>query len=362
MMVLFYFSCFVMVIYCIFIAVNIYYVQTEFPKVRNVKQKLSIIIPCRNEGDNIGHCLRSILHQTLPYSQYEIIIVDDFSEDDTVKIANEFKARLPLTVLHNSIAGKKNALMTGIAYAVNDIIITTDADCTMAPGWLSSMLQIFHAGQLNMLCGPINFNNSPSLFQQLQQTESAAIVGISAVMLDKRKPATCNGANLMFSKSIFNRISGYGSHSELATGDDDLLMHGFYAHDAGKVAYTLNYNAMVHTKASTGLMQFLQQRTRWLSKRKYYVYKWNNYLQALVIAQLAAFYFVFVFGIMTGSLLALCMVLNKFIFDLMFGIQLKKVFNFRFWQILLMPFFELYILLVMLYGLFFKKKWKGRTL
>ncbi len=348
--------------YCIFIFKVSIAMETNFSKSDLVKSKVSIVIPCRNEATNIGKCLRSIAQQTLSIYQFEIIVIDDFSEDATYKIATEFVNNLPLTVLKNTIAGKKNALSMGIEYAVNDIIITTDADCTMENQWLSNMLFSFEQKQLNMLCGPINFNDSSSLFQQLQQTESAAVVGISAAMMAMQKPATCNGANLMFKKSIFNQLNGYNHHKALASGDDDLLMQTFYNYDKKKVAYHLNLNAMVYTNACLGLKEFLNQRIRWLSKRKFYAYPWNQYLQLFILMQLMAFYYLFILAISTHSIIAIGLLINKLLFDLLLGIKLRNIFTFKYLLILLMPFYEIYIIVVLLYARFSKVKWKGRPL
>ncbi|MDI1235046.1 MAG: glycosyltransferase [bacterium] len=353
-------SIFIVLIYCFFIGYIITHIKLNFSKSESPIAKVSILIPCRNEAKNIANCLRSIAWQTLPINQYDIIIIDDFSEDDTVKIATEFKNKLPLTILHNSMPGKKNALALGINHAVNDCIITTDADCTMEKDWLKSMLYSFENRNLKMLCGPVNLKSDGSFFQNLQQTESAAIVGISATMLNIRKPATCNGANLMFSRAAFKELNGYGNHQQLASGDDDLLLHTFYRQDATRVGYELNYNAMVYPAACKNFAEFLNQRSRWLSKRKFYAYPWNSRLQGLIVIQLLTFYSLLIIALSTGHLLAIALILNKYLFDLMLGVKLKRVFNFKYLQILLMPFYEFYIVIVLVYARFSKIKWKGR--
>lgn len=350
----------VILVYCLFIAYITANIGLSFSKNELPVTKLSILIPCRNEANNIGKCLRSIARQSLPMQQYEVIVIDDFSEDETVKIVSEFKNKLPLTIIHNSMPGKKNALAIGINHAQYDCVITTDADCTMEKDWLKTMLYSYEKGSLNMLCGPVNLKTDASFFQGLQQTESAAIVGISATMLRKQMPATCNGANLMFSRQVFKQLNGYANHRQLASGDDDLLLHAFYNLDPIKVGYELNYSAMVYPDACNGLIEFLNQRGRWLTKRKYYLYPWNERLQQLVALHLVAFYTLLIVFITTGNLIALAFILNKYLFDLMLGIKLKRTFNFRHLQILWMPFYELYIPIVLVYARFTGTKWKGR--
>jgi glycosyltransferase involved in cell wall biosynthesis len=358
--IIFIIAALVILVYCLFIGYIIAHIQNNFSKSDWPQTKVSIIIPARNEADNIANCLHSIALQTLPQVQFEIILIDDFSEDNTVKIAMAFKNKLPLTILNNHMPGKKNALALGINHASYDTILTTDADCTMDREWLKTMLSIYEKEGLNMLCGPVNLIADGSFFKALQQTESAAIVGISATMLQKQMPATCNGANLMYSKTVFMQLNGYKHHLQLASGDDDLLLHAFFNQSADKVGYTLNYHAMVNTAASVSFKTFIHQRSRWLSKRKYYAYPWNAHLQKLVVVQLIAFYYLLFYAINTHSLLAIAFILNKYMFDLMLGTQLKMSLNFRYLQILLMPFYELYILFVLLHARFAKAEWKGR--
>lgn len=361
MTILFLLSILTIVLYsCFMLYVSFNFKKSLIDKKR-FSEKITVIIPCRNEELNIGICLNAILRQSMQKQQFEVIVVDDFSEDDTLKVAGQFMDTLPLRVLKNKVPGKKNALSLGIENSLNEIIITTDADCTMSAEWLNTMLSEFMQGQLNMLCGPVNFNDTDSLFEQLQRTESAAIIGISAVMLNAGRPATCNGANLMFSKQIFNQLEGYKSHLLLATGDDDLLMQEFYRLNPSKVRYALNKNAMVYTEASPDFDSFLHQRIRWLAKRKHYIYPWNSYIQMLVFFQLLAFYILLVYFIFTFSFLAILSIVLKYISEIVFGIRLQSVFRFRLIYIFRIPFFESYIFRLLFLSQSIRAKWKGRA-
>jgi biofilm PGA synthesis N-glycosyltransferase PgaC len=357
MNLLFILAVLVMGVYCAFII----WVAVNFkvtPAVKgNISDSVSIIIPCRNEAENIMTCLASIGRQSIGKNRFEIILVDDFSEDNTVELAGRYSVEFPLTILKNRNPGKKNALNLGIAYSQNDTIVTTDADCTMHPDWLSTMLNEFSDRKLSMLCGPVRFNDSGSVFERLQQAESMAIIGISAVMLNTGKPATCNGANLMFSKSVFNDIGGYGKLISLHTGDDDLLMHDFYGLDQSRVGYSMNIEAMVNTQSCTDLRGLLNQRARWLVKRKHYRYGWNGGIQMLVLCQ-----FLLIGSFFISGFWALAMIIVKFTCELIYGLRLKPAFRFNYALILLMPFFQCYILLLFLKSWFIIPHWKGRKL
>jgi glycosyltransferase involved in cell wall biosynthesis len=103
--------------------------------------KVSIIIPGRNEEQNIGRCLDSILDQTLPKTQVEIIVVDDGSSDKTASIVRTyFEKNVRLLQLSDEAGGKKAALTKGIETASHPLIVTTDADCIYPNNWLNTLL------------------------------------------------------------------------------------------------------------------------------------------------------------------------------------------------------------------------------
>jgi len=103
--------------------------------------KVSIIIPARNEEQNIGRCLDSLLDQTLPKTQIEIIVVDDGSGDSTSSIVRTYAEKnVRLLQLSDEVGGKKLALTKGIEIASHPLIVTTDADCIYPNNWLNTLL------------------------------------------------------------------------------------------------------------------------------------------------------------------------------------------------------------------------------
>lgn len=84
-------------------------------------QKVSIIIPTFNSADTLGSCLKSIKEQT--YAPIETIIVDNYSEDETVSIAQNYEAK----VIQQK-AGMPKARNIGIKYSTGEIIFSVDSD------------------------------------------------------------------------------------------------------------------------------------------------------------------------------------------------------------------------------------------
>ncbi len=100
------------------------------PSVTEPQIKISIIIPARNEEENIGTLLAALQQQTYPANLLEIIVVDDHSTDGTVKVVQQFSSVRLLQLKEDNINSyKKKAIETGIAAATGELIVTTDADC-----------------------------------------------------------------------------------------------------------------------------------------------------------------------------------------------------------------------------------------
>ena len=107
------------------------------PSVLSPKTKISIIIPARNEEDNIRQLLQALQEQTYPASFFEVIVVDDHSTDGTAGVVQQFPAIKLIHLKDDNINSyKKKAIETGIAAATGELIVTTDADCLPSPGWL----------------------------------------------------------------------------------------------------------------------------------------------------------------------------------------------------------------------------------
>lgn len=229
---------------------------------------ISVIIAARNEEKLIGRCIESILAQDYPKEYYELIIIDDHSVDNTAAIAASYPGvkviSLQLGEQFNSY--KKKAIAEGIKASVGELIVTTDADCTMGKRWLHTLVSYQAKHQCNMLAAPVSFYEESSWFERIQTAEFLFINGTGAGAIGIKMPFSCNGANLMYRKSIFNELGGFQGIDHLASGDDELLMHKVDYAYPGTVGFLKNPEAIVYTHAKPTLSEFLQQRKRWASK------------------------------------------------------------------------------------------------
>jgi glycosyltransferase involved in cell wall biosynthesis len=126
---------------------------------------ISVVIPTFNEEENIAQCLVSLRHQTVPASEYEIIVVDGGSKDRTCDIARKYADNV-FVQKSPKVGGARN---DGIVAAKGDIVATTDADCILPPAWLATIKKGFEDPAVVQLYGPVypietGLRNSLSLF------------------------------------------------------------------------------------------------------------------------------------------------------------------------------------------------------
>lgn len=324
------------------------------------KLGVSIVVPFRNEADNLLPCLEAIAQQTNCDFPYELILVNDHSDDNSLQVINAYPASYDIKTITSQGEGKKAALLCGIQAAKYPIIHTIDADCRMGKQCLSTMHHMFAEGDLRMLCGLVSYE-AKGVFGSLQQAESVALVGISAFMLNSGRPATCNGANLMFSKAMFEHVGGYGTDQKLSSGDDDLLMQTFATYQPDKVKYATIPNAVVYTTAETSIKAFVSQRMRWTSKRRSYKYYYNTILMLMLLCKQLAFWLAFVVATIFGSPWLYLINLVILMSDALLYVRFRQMLPLKWFTLVLMPFYQLYIFIIPVLNLLVRNTWKGRT-
>ncbi len=136
------------------------------PPVLSAKTKISIIIPARNEEENISHLLQALQEQTYPASLFEVIVVDDHSTDATAGIVQQFPAVKLIHLKDDNINSyKKKAIETGIAAATGELIVTTDADCLPSPDWLKIIATYKEEKKSVFIAAPVVINCNTSVLQ-----------------------------------------------------------------------------------------------------------------------------------------------------------------------------------------------------
>lgn len=235
---------------------------------------ISVVIPVRNEAENLPHLLADLAHQTYPH--FEVIVADDSSTDNTVARVRELTPTLPyplqlLTLTDEpTLAPKKRAIAQSIRLAKGELIVTTDGDCRVGPDWLLSFATFYEQHQPKMITGPVTFTYPTGIFSSLQTVEFASLIGSGAATLALGMPTMCNGANLCYEKRVFEEVNGFAGIDQVASGDDELLMHKIAEQFPGQVRFLKNPAVIVRTAPHQNWRAFYQQRKRWASKWRAY--------------------------------------------------------------------------------------------
>ena len=278
--------------------------------------KVSILVAARNEANHIGKTIKALLAQDYPSVLFEIIVINDHSTDQTGAIVTSFASDgVKLINLNEEKAlnsYKKKAIQTAIAQSTGDLIITTDGDCSMGVNWLKTIISFYEAHDFKMISSPVTYFDEQNIFEKCQTLEFSYLIGLGASTIGNKKPTTCNGANLAYERKAFDEVKGFKGIDDLASGDDELLLHKMAAKYNNKIGFLKSTDAIVYTRAKPTLTDFIQQRKRWASKSTRYKNK------AIVFLGLT----VWLFNLSIIGNAVLAMVFPNSLFWQIFGVQL----------------------------------------
>ena len=344
-------------------------------KGKTPQTKFSIVIPARNEAANIENCIAGILAQNYPSHLFELIVIDDFSEDETANIVGSIalqynNVRLlrlqDFTKDENIIAYKKRAIEIAIEQANHPWIVTTDADCSFTNNWLASYDAYIQEHNCVMIAAPVSYKNTGSFLSVFQVLDFISLQGITAAAVGSGSHTLCNGANLCYSKEAFESVGKFSGIDHLPSGDDMLLMHKMKRSYPGKIGYLYAQDAVVITAPSATLGLFIQQRIRWSSKALGYQDKIIFWILLLVyLVNFSLLVYLPVNLIETGNINNWLVFIGcKTLVEIPFMYAAAKFFNQQkllWWFLLMQPFHILYTVVAGWFGTFGSYKWKGRT-
>ena len=340
----------------------------DIDDVKNVK--ISVIISVRNEEQNVSQLLTLLDNQRFPKDSFEVIFVDDHSEDNTLNILKNTKSEhLSVVILQlpDGIFSKKKAIEYGIKSANGELIITTDADCKMGPFWIKSYASFYKKTGAIFIAAPVIMETHNSFRDIFQSLDFIAMQAITGASVHKHFHTMCNGANLAYTKLAFIEANGFEGIDEIPSGDDMLLMHKIFSIHPEKVLYMKNKEAIVTTHPEPSWKNFIHQRIRWSSKAVHY--KDRRIFNVLLFTYLLNLCFLVlaiasIFKVSWLSFLLL-FILAKILIEfpfvnaavIFFGQQrLMKYFSF------LQPIHILYVIVSGWLGRFGSYEWKSRTI
>lgn len=333
----------------------------------------SIVIPARNEEENIQACIQSVLNNNYPENLFEIIIADDFSTDATPQIVRQLQTKflnIHVISLKNIISEtinsyKKRAIEIAIAQSKYEWIVTTDADCIVPQNWLSLFDAYIQKKNRVFVAAPVMFSCSNSFLNIFQCLDFISLQGITAASVYASAHSMCNGANLAYKKSAFYEVNGFKNADHIASGDDMLLMHKMKIKYPEKIGYLFSDKAIVATAPMPDWKSFLNQRIRWASKAT--SYKDNKVFLVLLLVyflNLSLFIlFIVCFFAPKFFVAWLLLMISKVLFELPFMYKAAKFFSLQklmLWFVIMQPFHVLYTVISGWLGKFGTYKWKGR--
>jgi cellulose synthase/poly-beta-1,6-N-acetylglucosamine synthase-like glycosyltransferase len=274
----------VLLLYC-FTFLWLFFYALKIKKISNIYEArftFSILIPFRNEGENILNLLKSIEKIKYDFTKFEVILIDD-NENEFLIDTDEYSFKIiKIPNKRTTNSPKKDALTLGVQQANFNYIITVDADCEVPQNWLQNYNNYLTENiDKELVIGQVEIKNNYSFLQIFQSIEFDVLQALTQGSYAINQAFMCNGANLCFSKKMFSQLNGYQGNTNISSGDDVFLLQKVMQKNPKLVGFCKS-NEKVVTNAVTTWKSIWNQRLRWASKTKAYQSYFAKYLAILV--------------------------------------------------------------------------------
>lgn len=348
--------------------------KVELFTISDIKPKttFSIIIPFRNEAENLPELLASLKLLNYPKHLFEVLCIDDDSNDNSVALLSKFletHPELQIRILNNirvSNSPKKDAITSAIKTSQFNWIVTTDADCILPKYWLDSFDTFIQQKTKELVIAPVTYTDINSGLKRFQLLDFLSLIGATVGGFGIKKPFLCNGANLAYSKQLFNTVNGFKGNDTIASGDDIFLLEKALQLNKSSVGYLKSQHAIVQTKPQPNWKTLIAQRKRWAAKTSSYKSLFGKLTGLIVLTMNGALICALTLTIL--GLFNLRMFLYLFIIksgvDFLLLSKTSQFFNQERYlkafiiSSIVYPFFSVYIAFI---SLFTTYKWKDRT-
>jgi cellulose synthase/poly-beta-1,6-N-acetylglucosamine synthase-like glycosyltransferase len=274
----------------------------------------SVIVAARNEERHLPGLLAALLNQKYP--DFEIIVVNDRSTDDTPSLLSKYERahpnihRIDIVTASKEMPAKKHALAAGIAASRGEILLFTDADCLPPPGWIKALVGQFN-DKVGIVAGYSPYRGPKTSVNSLRvlllrllhyfieyeefkgATWSAGSIGVDLGWL-------CTGRSLAYRKSIYNEVGGFEGIKQSVSGDDDLFMQLVRRNTRCGIRYVTSPDSFVPTFPPGSFQEFVSQRTRHFSAGKYFSWPMKLFFFTFHLANLSILLSLVV-ALLTGS-------------------------------------------------------------
>lgn len=308
-----------------------------------------ILIPFRNEVENLPSLLSCIDNQQSNH-QIKWIFIDDHSTDcgaDLVQKNSTFHyCRLPYDK-----TGKKEALLCGLSNVEADYYIVIDADVNFEADWLNNIIEPMLNDKYDWVIGQVELTSENSNWlTKIQTLEWKALQRLTQFFVLIGKPILCNGANLAFKASLKEVAIKALLNQTTASGDDLSLLIAFNKTKA--IAGVGSAQSIVKSQMPISWNEFVQQKLRWAKKMQFQWSLTTLIGLVMVVMQLILIVVCFIASLKT-VILSLFL---KFVADSLIANN-RSILNFRYWLLL-----QIYPLILWLIQPFLRLQWKAREI
>ncbi len=362
-------------VYCMWIAVYLWGTLRLSHGTNKEESKVSVIVPARNEEKNLQKCLDALVSQSYAPANYEVIVVNDGSTDDTRAIAKSFEQNhhhfrvLDAQPCPPIMAPKVNALASGYERSRHGFIFLTDADCVVGPDWIVRMLENFK-DDVGLVCGYSETDRGTGgisrVSAHLQSLETILFLTACAGGIGSGIVLGATGQNIAFRKPEFERLGGFTRLAHVLTGEDVFLLNLWNDESRTKIRFAIQRESIVTSVPLTKLNEVYHQHKRWLSSlvflrsRVKYFFFCLVALNSLII--LGVLLSIVSGSIIISTLVVACVKSLLEFFLLLRGARLTKRYD-------LLPYFPLYelfqipfVVILAITSQFQEVRWKDRVM
>ena len=244
--------------------------KTVKPRKKNIP--VSVLVCAKNEAENLKKFVPLILDQD--YRDFELILINDGSNDDTLAVMKSFQAKndkvkiVNVKPIETFWGSKKYALTLGIKAASHNFLLFTDADCyPISNQWIKRMSSHFDK-QKTIVIGYGSYKKTKGILNKLIRYETllTAIQYFSYAMLGM--PYMAVGRNLAYRKEEFFNARGFMDHMDVKSGDDDLFINQIATKKNTTVCYL--EDSFTVSLPETSLSSWFNQKRRHVSTSSRY--------------------------------------------------------------------------------------------
>lgn len=325
------------------------------PTIRNGEREIgvSVIVAVRNGEKSLPNLLTFLSHQKYT-GPFEVVVVDDKSEDNTASIikehaTNDQRFRFETSEMGSeSLKQKKRALDAGIKIAKYDNLLFTDVDCTLGPDWIENMASYFVSGY-DYLVGYsyIDNKNITKFVSLFQGIDLLMMMIVGKAFFGLHKPFGAVGQNQGFTRNLYELAGGFNSiHSFI--GDDTAFLQHCKKFNP-KIGFVDSVGAHIQSRKETKWKNLFFQRARWASDaNNMWRVSWFFFLIFFITFFInVSTLFIVTSSLINHNLVEICMiyVLCKFLLEfLVYNIGSRSlsvypnVLHFSFWFVVQIPY------------------------